>query len=328
MTKLYREILKNAWRTCIHYRFLWFFGLFAALLGNGGEYEIFFRNLDAASNYQKMSGQFEQLVQTGVLHAVVNNIASLFANHTAISLIWTLLVVIVFAFLIWMIIVSQAALIDSSANLNKGKSASLETGFKAGKSKFASLFLLNIVAKVIIYGLLMVIAVPLGYIIIAQQNQLSSNIFNVFAFVILVPLAIIVSFMIKYAIAYVVLEDKKTGEAFGLGWKLFFENWLISFEMAVILFLITFVAAAAMVLAAALIAIPVIGLTYLFILTSLPTATEAIITIGVIIAIVAIFIIGAFVGAFQWSAWTFLFQKLTKEKQLSKLVRIFHKKTA
>jgi hypothetical protein len=37
---LYRSILKRAWEISWKFKYLWFFGLFAALLGNGGEFEI------------------------------------------------------------------------------------------------------------------------------------------------------------------------------------------------------------------------------------------------------------------------------------------------
>ena len=51
---LYRDIIKEAWQITWRRRFLWFFGLFAVLLGNGGEYEILFQNFDAISDQQRL----------------------------------------------------------------------------------------------------------------------------------------------------------------------------------------------------------------------------------------------------------------------------------
>ena len=327
MTRLYRDILKNAWKLCVRHRFLWLFGLFAALLGNGGEYEILFRNLDAASGHQAFVEQLQRFSQTGVLNTVVTNIASMFTNYTALTLIWSLTFLAIFVFLVWMVIVSQTALIDSAARLNSKRSASIESGFKVGKEKFARVFLLNIVSKVIIYGLLMVVGVPLGYLFITQKGLAWTNAFTITSFVILVPIAIIISFIIKYALAFVVLKDQRAGEAFKSGWKLFWNNWLISIEMAIILFVFTMIAGLAMFLLVSIVALPFILLTFLFILASLAGATEIIVIIGSLLALAVIFLVGSFVGAFQWSAWTLLFQRLTKGKELSKLVKIFHKKT-
>ncbi len=42
-TQVYRPIFKKAWEITKQNRFLWIFGLFAALAGNGGIYEILFK---------------------------------------------------------------------------------------------------------------------------------------------------------------------------------------------------------------------------------------------------------------------------------------------
>ena len=40
----YRNILKQAWKITWRNKYLWWLGIFAALLGNGGEFEILFNN--------------------------------------------------------------------------------------------------------------------------------------------------------------------------------------------------------------------------------------------------------------------------------------------
>jgi len=42
----------------------------------------------------------------------------------------------------------------------------------------------------------------------------------------------------KYAIAYVVINKRQVSQAINQGWQLFKENWLVSLEMALILFFI------------------------------------------------------------------------------------------
>jgi hypothetical protein len=49
MEPTYRPILKKAWHIAWRFKYLWFFGLFAALLGTGGMYNVNL-SVDEASN--------------------------------------------------------------------------------------------------------------------------------------------------------------------------------------------------------------------------------------------------------------------------------------
>lgn len=328
MNNLYRDILKRAWKICIRHKFLWIFGIFAAFLGNGGEYEILFRNVNAVSQHQATIEGLKSLSQTGTLKIIATNMASFFANNTASTLIWSLFVLAALAFVIWIIIISQAALIGSVEKISAGKKVTLESGFKMGKEKFAPVFVLNLISRVLIYGLLIIIGVPLGYIFISRQGIGWESLFTISSFVILVPLAIIISFVVKYASAYVVLKNQVAQEAFVSGWKLFWKNWLISLEMAVILFLFTIVGGLAMILAVALVALPFILLTFLFMTVYLQAATLIIAILGTIACLATMFIFGAFIASYIWSSWTLLFLRISKGKEISKIVRIFHRPKA
>ena len=45
---LYRDVLSQAWKNTWQNKYLWFFGLFAALLGGWGDLEIVFRGLNGS----------------------------------------------------------------------------------------------------------------------------------------------------------------------------------------------------------------------------------------------------------------------------------------
>jgi len=50
MNTLYRHILKNAWNIIMKFKYLWILGFFTAFLGNGGEYQILFKQIGLVAN--------------------------------------------------------------------------------------------------------------------------------------------------------------------------------------------------------------------------------------------------------------------------------------
>ena len=156
MISLYREIIKEAWWITWHNKFLWFFGLFVALLGNGGEYEIIFRNTDTVANQRAIIYNLQHLSQTGQLQTVWNNIVDYFSAYTLNSIVLLAVALAISVFVIWLVMVSQAGLIDSSLKLQSKQSANLESGFGAGRKYFMPIFLLNLLGRVVVYGLLFI----------------------------------------------------------------------------------------------------------------------------------------------------------------------------
>ena len=61
----------------------------------------------------------------------------------------------------------------------------------------------------------------------------------VVSFIIFIPLAVMVSFITRYASCYVVLKNYRFRDSFKLGITLFTKNWLISLEMALALILVS-----------------------------------------------------------------------------------------
>src|SRR3989339_1784743 len=115
--QLYRGIIKQAMDITWKSKYLWFFGLFAALLGNGGEYEILFRALSGNFNDDFFSG-FRMIADTGVFSMQgLRNFGNLLITQP-ISVIVAILVLVIFlalfAFVIWLVNVSQATLVNNT----------------------------------------------------------------------------------------------------------------------------------------------------------------------------------------------------------------------
>lgn len=322
---LYRDIFKQAWRTSWRHKYLWFFGLFAALVGNGGELEAVFRGFDGQPGQTLFPG-LQSIISTGVFSKqtlitlktlVTTDPFSLFMLTTAL-----LILLLVSLFLIWITVTSQGALVTNTAKDKLGRGHTFRDGLEAGMKTFWPVLWVNVVLRAATYLLFVAMSIPVFYTIKNASYSLASIGF-IAAFILFVPLTIIVSFIAKYAIAFVVLRGAKVLEAIKEGYGLFIKNWLISLEMAFSLFFLNFLVGALMILVLLVIMIPFFLMIALMANFSLVYLTSLFIMAMSVIMIAAIALTGAWLSTFQISAWTSLFIELLGRGGVPKLVRIF-----
>ncbi len=325
---LYRNILSRAWQITWRSKYLWFFGLFAALLGNGGELEVIFRGFSGDMS-QGLFPALRRFAETGIFSKqAIANIGQLVLEDP-ISLFFVLAVflilVILICFLIWLVIVSQAALVNNSANIIAGKNHDFKQGIEAGMKKFWPVLGLNLLIKIIIYLVFVLLSLPVIFSI-GQSSFIKANLLFVISFLIFIPVGIVLAFIIKYAIAYVVIKGSQFLEAIKLGCQLFVKNWLISLEMAFILFFINFLVGFCLLLLFLVLAVPFLFLALIFAQSALYFNFWVIIVLALILYLSIIILVGAGLAAFQISSWTGLFIELVSRGGMSKIVRIFDKK--
>jgi len=317
----YRNILKQAWILTWRNKYLWWFGIFAALLGNGGEFEILFNNAGANPS-QALFPSWQRMAGTGVFHwSTLSNMGSLFKNDTLnmmIVLLTCLLVLAIFIFVVWLVMVSQAAIVNNSAAVIKQKKHALRDGLDSGILNFWPVLTLNIIIKAVIYVLLVVISLPAIFF----QGDFNANLFYVIALVIIVPVAIILSFIMKYAVAYAVINKSRVLPAIEQSYRLFKENWLISFEMAIILFFINLLVGLAIVLTILVLAVPFLFLGLIFYYSFSLAGSWLIAVLAFASFLFIVVTAGAALAVFQISSWTGLFLELEKKSGTSKLVRM------
>ena len=318
----YRNILKQAWELTWRHKYLWVFGIFAALLGNGGEFEILFNNKAGANPGQSLFPAWQRIVSTRLFSdQTLANIGNLFRHDTlniTLVLVAGLIVLAIGLFLVWLVIVSQAALVNNSAAIIKQKKHTLRDGLDSGILNFLPVLVLNIIIKVAIYVLLVAISLPAIFF----QGNFNANLFYILALVIIVPAAIILSFIMKYAVAYAVISQSKVIPAIKQSYRLFKENWLISFEMALMLFFINLLVGLAIALVILVLAVPFLflGLIFYYAFSLAGSWLIAILALASFLFIVVA--VGAALAVFQIAAWTGLFLELNKKNGVSKLARV------
>ncbi|MBI4426028.1 MAG: hypothetical protein HY567_00460 [Candidatus Kerfeldbacteria bacterium] len=301
------DVLGKAWSATWTHKSLWFFGLFAAILSFGEEYDILIRNGDILDGIPRRLEQFKVAAEQGIFAGFTDSLKTFFQVNPAGSLniiaTWAIAVLA----LAWLVIVAQGALIEGARRHEEGKSLNVLGGFDVGMSNFWPIFLVNVIAKVVVYGALLVVIAPLALVFFKTGSIAAALSIMLWTFIVLFPLIVIIAFVTKFANAYIVIKQYPVRQAIAAGWTLFTRHWLVTIELALLLIAVNFVT----------VYVTVSTLINAFDFPNLATGEY-----------LAFFVILGFIFAwlttFQFMAWTFLFLRLEADEAPSKLKRIIH----
>lgn len=321
---LYRKIFKQAFSIAWNNKYLWFFGLFAALFIDNSGFELFLQI--AGNEPSSLFNGFREVANTGLFTTSgLSNMFSLIATRPLFgitALLILLFILFLIIFLIWLVIVSQVAIVNNSAVLmSSRKKIGFQDGILEGNRKFWPILGLNALAFA-------VMALP---IILESFNpsKIIPSAFYFFLFFLLILVVLVLSFIIKFAIAFLVIKKYDFKTSLAKGWDLFAKNWLISIEMALILFFIGLVGyfSIRFIFLPLLIIVSLFAAFLLFSLLSFSGLFSFIVFWivylgGYIASFILIILFGAFLATFQIVSWTKLFIELTGKGGQSKIVRM------
>lgn len=319
---LYRQAIQHSWELAWQHKLLWGFGLFAAFLGQMGILEFLMKVGKASSTYAlyptwlalpklfKYSGGWEAM--------------SLPADMW-LWLIFLLVVLFGFvAFLIFMAVVSQGAIIQVAAKSVKNKSKVLpDTGlaWQAGVSHFWRLFLINFIKKAII----VVLAVVVGWAtlnVVVEYSVLDMLIFFV-VFLLACVVGFSLSFLTVYAAGYVVVEEYKLWKAVKSAWRLFLDHWLVSIEVGLIILFLNIILTVVALIGFLVLFFPTLIIWFISIVVANTALYIAGIIVGLILYTVFLVFIGSVFTVFTTSVWTYLFMKMHKHGIISRILHVF-----
>lgn len=312
----YRDILSAAWRVVWRRPWIWVLGLFAAALINNGEYQLFINAFDRLANP----------TQNWWWPGTWSNATNVNGGGLDI-IIATLVIFAILAAILWLATRSLSALFFASDNVLANRVTDLRSSWNGSRGHFWSVLGLVIIGKGLTVILLMVAIAPLVLALGSGSNQATVIIASLLSFIIFVPLAIIISFATKYGIAYTVLEQQPLGHALVNGWKLFWKNWLVSLEIALILFAIGLAVSIGLVIVSMIVLIIIISINTVLGTVGVPvlmgvTGFVLLRLLAGLIALPLILIIGAMLAVFQTAAWTLVFRHVTTRGLIPKLVRL------
>lgn len=322
----YRSILRQALSIAWKHKYLWFFGLFASLAVAGGsmEYQFITQGLGQGFIDGAYQGSSNLLALSDLIGQIWWGTIDLFHQNIIIIIntLTILLLAATFIFVfIWLAINSQAALIDTIKKIiipkKKPGILSIRDGLSTGSRHFWSVLGLNILIKILTSFAFFIISLPLLFL--ALSNSQSFVIAYIILFVLFVPIAVSLSLIVKYAISARVLEEESLVKSLAEGWNLFRKNWLISLEVAIILFVISFLSSLAILLVIAVLFFPLLWFSLAF-------SIGWLVFLMLFLSLLTAILFGSFFTTFQIATWTNLYLHLKDNKGLAKLERIFQKK--
>jgi hypothetical protein len=325
---LYRDVLKRSAMITWKNKYLWFFGLFASLLFGTARFNLSFSQSSEDWNgnfFASLANFFDKsLVSGNLLHGI-----GLYYKQDPIAAsiftVFFLVVVVLSLFLLWLAVISQVGLTADSAKIiksgDKDEKPTIASGLSIGAKKFWPVLGFNLIAIALIYLFSAIAGLPLVFM--PARPSLDIMFLYVLLFIVFIPLALIISFLGKYAVCFSVIKGKKFVESIEDAFKLFIKNWLISIEMALILFFVDFIAIFLIGLALLILAVP-----YFFAAMAIATVFSASLfwlagIIGLALAILIIVLSGSIIATFHVVAWTDVFVNLNDKKgALAKIVRL------
>jgi len=308
---LYRQALRHSWDLVWQHKFLWIFGLFAALWGQLGLMDLLCKIWFSGSDYTLYP---HWLAWPKLWQSIWLNSPGLTLSGDVWLWFGYLLVLILgcVLFLLFVSVVSQGAIIKAAAHSAKTRMffPSISQAWSAGIKHFWRLLLLNVLRKAV----LILLAVAVGYG--ALNFVISESLLGLLLFWLLFILAAVVgavlSFLLIYAGSYVVVEDYKLGKAMAGAWKLFISHWLVSVEVGLIVLLLNIALAAAVIFGFLILFLPTLVLWLISVWSNSYVLWVSGIMVGLTLFLLFVIFIGSMFTVYTTSVWTYLFVKMHK----------------
>jgi len=312
----YRQILHKAWQITWQHPALWFFGFFLAFLGVGGEIEILLGSISLGDRQALIPSLLRGFVEGGLFswNGLLGMAQALVQRPFSFLslLLWLVTILLLTAIVVWLVVISQGAVIRGVVTAVKGKRESWAKHFEAGLQTFWPVLALNVLARAFFFAIFLLLSS------LAFWQFSGGTLLFFLLFIVLVAAIVVAAFIAKYAICAVVLRGQPVRAAIGAAVALFRRHWLLSLEVATVLFAVYW-----------LVTILLVNLLVSFFLSTLrvfgPQASIALVAFIVILIITTVSQL--LLAVFHWAAWVLVFEVLTSKKELlvSRLAGWFEK---
>jgi hypothetical protein len=300
-------------------------GLFAALIGNVGEYQVLFSAIEQVSNRGgvPLPLSFTADVPSATIQTA-SSLGHIFFQEPG-SILFLFMtgaaIIAVAAFLIWLAMISVAALVRNAALVAASKPlTSSATTLAASRTTFAPLLVTFLFGKIVVWMLLALVALFAALAILDPYFGMPS--FAV-AFLLLIPTAIALSFIVRYMVSFIVLKKCSLVDALERSIVLLKAHWLVTLEMAALLGVVSVLVGALVLFIAWLFIVPTFIAAAVLWQLGFGAWGTIVGLIALVVLIVLLFFFAAWLATFQWTAWTMLYVRLTQRtKTVSKIVRV------
>ena len=305
----YGELIGDAFRITLRNRYLWFFGFFA---GGSTGFNVPTNIPTGGGNFNPDDFQSSSMMLSAVQVGQGLGTGILIAGIVLIALILAL-------FFIFMSIVSQGALADSVAAIDRGDRRGFGVAFRSGMGNFWRVLGYFVVFILIGIGLLLVIGIPVALVIVgtlAATQAVGARIAVIAVVVILAVLALIVVFVPlsiigQYALREIVVRRERVLGSVGSGYGIFRRNIGRSLLILLIQFGISIGIAIAFFLALLIVGLVLFIPTIALAVAGISTGAWIAGGIALIILIPLLLVATGAIGTFSHAYWTLAYLRVT-----------------
>lgn len=225
------------------------------------------------------------------------------------------------AIFIWLGVIGQGGVIFSSAKAVKLSKTSVKDAFHAGSVNFWPLLTVNLAAKIGTSLLLAGISFPVFFVL--KSSGALPTLLYFALFIILVPAALILSFLGLLSGAGIVAKKLPLSKAVEAAWTQFTKHWLVCIEMALIILGLGFILTLGIILAVLVLSVPFVVLAVIASLFAGKTGAAFVFMVAFALAFALAITVGSAFTTFQISSWTLLYLRFVEKGAVAKILRLF-----
>lgn len=315
---IYRPLFLEAWRTVWRRKRLWLLGVFAAFMVSGGLFESVSGSWQTALRGRLLIEQclngtlpgYQWLVSYGRYMSVLSPAHQYFLAAA---------VFLVLAFLAAIGAAAQGALFAGA--LEKHLLGFREL-FKTGRQFFWRVLWLDVLGKLGLGLVFMLTVAPVAF-----MNPLPYGWHKYPPFISLVLFlagAIFITVIQMLSLAGVVRKHLNARAAIAEAWDIFRLHVWVSFELGILLFAVSFLAALATLAALFVLGLPITLLFVAAIILGSPLFYEFSIIVSIAAVVSLILLASGLLTAFQYTTWSLYFEEASRFGIIPKIKRLFN----
>lgn len=272
----------------------------AGLSNNDLTTSLFTGNINSIDQLRRFFIALRDVIHRGLADHFIERLRQIFVHSFGSMSGFLIVTILIFAVLIFLTVLSQGVLAKIAGAIAIKKNSGFVDGVAAATKKFRALFTLNVMATLLVFVVWFVFAgIPAIIFFLTGQNFWAS-VMQWTWYIIVIPLGLIASFMLKFALNAVVLYGQDVPSAVRQSWTLFKHNIIASIELAVILVALNLVFSL------------VVTSIYFFLVptyTSLASLGWFFVVFGIVMGILS---------AYTYAAWTHFYLKIREGKAESR----------
>ncbi len=282
----------------------------------GGELNVLFRNTERIARL----GEWAYMVRTGERGLIAWRLQSLIDLPAGMYVVGVVCAIIA-GIVLYFALVAQGALIRG-IDRERREQQTLSFGLREGKKYVGRIALITLYYHGAAGVVWAIVSLPPFLLYLAFGSSIWFILFLLVAFVCLVPAALALTLLYRFAMIVCVCEDLPVQESILRAFRLARTNWIIMLELAVFLTLgvtvVALVGVSLMVIAVLVLFGPLMMFGYVF---SAPLVFTASGLAAVVLLLIGVAAFGAIMAVFQQTSWVYLYYRVRENPPYAKIVR-------